>query len=67
MADIPGGDDDELFDDFGASLAVGQKVIEMAERLKLGEKFVKGAVAKWAFEMDGQRFEVELRLDQGGD
>lgn len=67
MADIPTGEDDELFDDFDTSLAVGQKVIEMAERLKLGEKFVKGAVAKWAFEMDGHCFEVELRLGQGGD
>lgn len=66
MADIPGGDDDDLFDDFDAALAVGRKVIEMADRLKTVEKCVPGARAAWAFEMDGQRYEVALTVGKSG-
>jgi len=38
-------------------IAVGSKVIEMAEKLN----FCPGAKAEWHFEMDGQRFNVSIK------
>lgn len=67
MADIPLGDDDEGLDDFTAAHFLGQQVIEMAERAKTADKIVPGAVATYAFEMDGQIYKLELRVERGGD
>ncbi|AJP73161.1 hypothetical protein [Sphingomonas hengshuiensis] len=58
-------DDSEMMFEDDAAYAVGEKVMEMAERLAPIAKITPGARAAWAFEMDGQRFEVELRLASG--
>lgn len=63
MADIPTGDDD-LFDDFDAIVFLGRKCIEMAERVKTAEKFAEGAKATFKFEMDGQRYTLDLHVDR---
>lgn len=52
MADHTQSDDDGV-DDFAAAYAVGEKVIEMADRLRTAEKFVPGARATWASRWTG--------------
>ena len=52
-------DPSELVDPSDA-MAIGYKVVEMAERLILMNKFRPGAKASWAFDMDGLRFDVAV-------
>lgn len=49
-------------DDEGA-IAIGSKVVEMADRLKVVSAVVPGAQVTWAFELDGTRFKVTVRVD----
>lgn len=39
-------------------IAIGTKVVEMADRLQEMNAACPGAVARWGFEMDGVRFEL---------
>lgn len=41
---------------------IGIKVVEMADRVKVGNSYMPGAEAKWAFEMDGTRFSVTVSV-----
>lgn len=50
--------DEDAILSFDDAANIGLKVAEMADRVKVGEKIVPGAQAKWGFTMDGQRFEV---------
>lgn len=56
--------DDSLPDDpllsFADAYAIGEKIVEMADRVRSIDPAVPGAVAKWGFELDGDRFEVAL-------
>ncbi|WP_448660313.1 hypothetical protein ACPVPU_07325 [Sphingomonas sp. CJ99] len=54
--------DDELMDDFEAAHRVGEKVLEMADRLSTAQKIVPGSRAAWAFDVDGVRFELEMKI-----
>lgn len=48
--------------DWEAAGEIGQKVIDMAERVKKLDPVVPGTRAKWGFEMDGTRYEVVVRV-----
>ena len=52
--------DDEYLDDDEAAHSVGVKVIEMADRVAAMDEVAPGAVASWAFEIDGKRFGVTV-------
>lgn len=56
--------DDEALLSFDDAYAIGVKVAEMADRVKIGDKVLPGAQAKWGFEMDGQRFEVVVTVSK---
>lgn len=47
--------------------AIGFKVAEMADRVKVGNKFIPGAKAKWRFEMDGVNYDVTVSLSPVSD
>jgi len=49
-------------DNLGAAIDVGEKVMEMADRLRLADRIVPGAHARWVFEMDDTRYEVTVRV-----
>lgn len=51
-------------DEFEARLAIGEKVIEMAERVKVIHSVTPGAVASWGFEMDGVRYQLTMTVGQ---
>lgn len=51
--------EDESTDDL---IAVGEKVIEMAERVKTAHKVMPGAQATWAFEVEDDRFNVTVTV-----
>lgn len=55
-------DDDLDGVDREGAIAVGYKVIEMADRLKAVVGAVPGAQAKWFFEIDDCRFKVVLTV-----
>lgn len=63
MADIPPDIDDLDFDDWGASHAMGNKVLEMVDRLKVAHAVAPGAVATWCFEVDGQRYKLAMTAE----
>lgn len=44
------------------AMAIGYKVAEMAERLKVADKIVPGSQAAWAFEVDDLRFSVTVKV-----
>jgi hypothetical protein len=54
--------DDDAMLSFSDAYAIGEKIVEMADRVRVGSKIVPGAQAKWGFEMDGDRFEVIVSL-----
>lgn len=53
---------DDLLDDFDAALAVGRKVIEMAERVVPVDKAAPGAVAAWGFTLEDVTFDVTVKV-----
>lgn len=44
------------------AIAIGLKVVEMAERVRTMHLACPGSVAKWAFEMDDTRYVVRLSV-----
>ncbi|AIT81610.1 hypothetical protein [Novosphingobium pentaromativorans] len=52
---------------FDDACAIGMKVAEMADRVKVGHKVLPGTQAKWGFTMDGVRFEVVVTVANGDD
>jgi hypothetical protein len=54
-------DDPTEMSGYEAALGVGEKVIEMADRVADLNAAVPGAEAKWTFEMDGSRFQVTVK------
>ena len=48
--------------EFDAACAIGEKLIEMADRLKPVDGVVPGSQAKWAFEMDDVRYGVVMAV-----
>jgi hypothetical protein len=56
-------DGDELLS-FEDACAIGMKVAEMADRVKVGHKILPGTQAKWGFTMDDVRFEVVVTVSQ---
>lgn len=45
------------------AIAIGLKIVEMADRLKDMHSVMPGATAKWPFEMDGRRFKVSMTVE----
>lgn len=60
-------DEDDLCSDFEAAYRVGDKVIEMAERVLVAHKCAPGSSAAWGFVLDGNRFEVTLKFAEPTD
>ncbi|MEA3264140.1 MAG: hypothetical protein U9R07_11735 [Pseudomonadota bacterium] len=54
MADVPSDPDDEA--------VIGQKVLEMADQLKVAHAVCPGAVASWGFHVDGVRYALQMRV-----
>ncbi|KKX29199.1 hypothetical protein [Rhizobium sp. LC145] len=48
------------FDDIQA---IGEKIVEMADRVKVVHAAMPGAQAAWAFEMDGTRYRVVVTVE----
>jgi hypothetical protein len=49
-------------DGWDAQVALGGKVMEMAERLKTADAVVPGAVATYTFEMDDVPFKITMTM-----
>jgi len=47
-------EDDELYPE----QRIGAKIMEMCDRVKVAHAVAPGAMAKWAVEIDGRRFEI---------
>lgn len=41
---------------------IGFKVVDMADRVKVGHACLPGSKATWHFEMDGTRYIVDIRV-----
>lgn len=52
----------EDLDEFAASYAVGGKVMEMCDRVRVAHRLVPGAVARWVVGIDGEDYEVAVRV-----
>lgn len=55
MVDRPELDDED-------AIAIGLKIVEMADRLKPMHAVLPGTEATWAFQMDDQRFVVTMTM-----
>ncbi len=60
MAGLLSNFDVQEVDDFDASNAIGAKVLEMADRLKVADAVAPGSTAAWGFEVDGTRYELRM-------
>lgn len=45
-------------------ITIAGKIVEMADRVRVLDLACPGAVASWAFEMDGVRYVVKVAIDQ---
>lgn len=61
---MPDIDDDPV--DYDEAAAVGFKVVEMADRVKVADKVMPGSVARWSFEIDDVKFDVSVTVHRGG-
>lgn len=57
MSDKP---DEETSVSDADAIAVGRKVIEMAERLDVAHACAPGSVARWGFNVDDRRYELSM-------
>jgi len=46
------------------AIAIGLKVVEMADRVKAVHTMVPGARAVWTFEIDGERFRIVVEQER---
>lgn len=46
----------------GDLATLGQKLVEMCDRVARIDPVVPGAVAKWGFDIDGKSFEVAVKV-----
>lgn len=53
--------DDALLS-IGDAASIGFRIVDMADRVKVGSKIVPGMQAKWAFDMDGVRYDVVVQV-----
>lgn len=67
MADKISVTEEEFLDDFGAAFRLGDKVMEMAERVLLAHKCAPGAQAVWGFDLDGTHYSVTLKVTEHSD
>ncbi|WP_417262606.1 hypothetical protein [Celeribacter sp.] len=58
MSDDHYTDDEDLIE-------IGQKVVEMAERVETMDRIMPGCKASWVFEMDGMPYRVSIGVDRG--
>jgi hypothetical protein len=42
---------------------IGEKIVEMAERVRDMDRITPGAVARWGFEMDDVRYGVRICVE----
>lgn len=62
MADKISLSEAEYVSEFGAAFRLGEKVMEMADRLLVAHRCAPGSQASWAFECDGVRFEITMKV-----
>lgn len=53
----------EDLDDYAAAYAIGEKVLEMADRLSPVDRVVPGSRANWALEVDGVRYSLVMSVE----
>lgn len=57
--------DDPLDLDDDDAQEIGERVVSMADRVRVMHTACPGVVATWRFEMDGIRYRVSVGVDQG--
>lgn len=50
--------------EYAAALVIGEKIIEMADRLARVHAIAPGAQGRWAFDMDDKRFIVVVTQEK---
>lgn len=61
MADVPPPfDENDPMDDFAAAANIGEKVLEMVDRLKVAHACAPGSVARWGFTVEDTRYELSM-------
>lgn len=65
MADQPTGSFEEYMAASDAEYEVYSKVVEMADRVRVADKVVPGAQAKWTFDMGGVTYRVTIEVEHG--
>lgn len=50
--------------EYSAAMMIGERVLEMADRLRTGDKFVPGMRAVQSLKIDGVDFEIALTVDR---
>lgn len=48
--------------EWDAAMQIGERIMEMADRVKVGHAVVPGTKAEWEFEMDGTAFAVVITV-----
>lgn len=43
---------------------IGFKIVEMCDRVRVGNKHTPGAVASWVLEIDGVRYDVKVTVSK---
>lgn len=60
---VPGGSsDDEAMVGFDDLMTIGEKIVEMAERVEKVDPAVPGARMTWVFEMEDTKFKVTVEV-----
>lgn len=59
--------EDKYLNEFGAAFRLGEKIMEMADRVLVAHRCVPGTKAVWPFEMDDVRFEVTITVAEPKD
>ena len=55
---------EEDLTEYAAAIVIGEKIIEMADRLARVHAAVPGAQGRWVFDMDGKRFIVVVTQEK---
>lgn len=62
MPDVPSDFDDDAINRHLATQVIGEKVLEMIDRLKVTHACAPGAQASWGLTVDGVRFALVMRV-----
>jgi len=57
---------DEALVGLDDAINIGFKIVEMADRVRVGHKIMPGSLAKWQFTIDGVNYHVTVGVKQDG-